>query len=94
MTLKSGVVSQASTGSFQKTAGLMVVGVQQIWWVRCENVIGNPKLVVEQLALNQLLLIDLFHSQLRYLTELSLSSERLGFHSHLQSQPESDGFHL
>ena len=33
-------------------------------------------------------------SHLRYRTKLSLSSERLGFHSHLQSQPESDGFHL
>ena len=71
------------------------MGAEQIRQeARCENVIGNLKLVVEQLALNQLLLIDLFHSQLRYLTELSLSSERLGFHSHLQSQPESDGFHL
>ena len=71
------------------------MGAEQIRQeARCENVIGNPKLVVKQLALNQLLLIDLFHSHLRYRSKLSLSSEILGFHSHLQSQPESDGFHL
>ena len=64
---------------------------------RCDNVIGNPKLgLVDQMTWNQLVLIDLFHFQLKLvLTEMKLSLEESDKISTLTSKVSlSDGFHL